>query len=1095
MLSVGCVSAESGQKRLFISPSAQARQERAARWLSGRREGEQVLVVAFSQVAAAEIARSARRPATFGWHRFSLDGAAAAVASQVLAARRLVPVGELAIEALCARVVHACAGTGELGRLQPLVGRPGLARALARTLGEIRLAGIAPDALRPIRPELADLLRIYEAELSRARLADRATVLALASERIRDGIEHPILGHPLLLADLSLQSALERNLVAALARRTGDVLAVVPASDALSVKHLGAALEVAPEEIPAPGPGGSLDNLQRHLFSEGAPVASPPGDEVVVFSAPGEGRECVEIARRIQREAARGVPFDRMAILLRAPTPYRPLLEEALRRAGVPAWFARGALQPDPAGRAFLSLLACAAEGLSARRFAEYLSLGEVPLATSEGTPPAAPPSGERWVPPDDELVALLGKPEEEEAQPEDDPHPAPDAPVQAGTLRAPWRWEELLVEAAVIGGRDRWARRLEGLRREFELKLADLEEAGDAATDRVRRELSDLESLRRFALPLLEELAALPPKAPWGEWLDALSALASRALRRPDRVQALLAELSPMAPVGPVEIGEVQLVLGRRLAEVAVPPAGHRYGKVFVAPVALARGLCFDAVFVPGLSERLFPQKILPDPLLRDPDRQLLAAGLKTNEDRGAAERLALAVAAGAAAKRIYLSYPRLDLQQARPRVPSFYALEVLRAAEGRLPGFNDLARRAEQAGGARIGWPAPREAADSIDEAEYDLALLHGLLHEPPEKAKGAARYLLAVNPALARSLRARARRWKKRWTPADGLVDPSPAALAAISAHTPSARSFSATALQHYAACPYRFLLQAIHRLERREEPKALEEIDPLTRGSLIHETQFELLDGLRAAGLLPITPANLEEVRSRLEDALDAVARRYRDDLAPAIERVWEDGIAAIRADLREWLLRASQEAEWEPWRFELAFGLPERRHRDPASRLEPVVLEEGFSVRGSIDLVERAPDGALRATDYKTGKVRAEPGMVIGGGKTLQPALYALALEQLFPGTRVKEGRLYYSSFTGSFTAVGVPLDRVTRESVKTVATTIGEAVRQGFLPAAPAEGECAWCDYLAVCDSSAERRAERKPTDRIAPLVRLRGMP
>jgi len=49
----------------------------------------------------------------------------------------------------------------------------------------------------------------------------------------------------------NLQSALERNLVAALARRTGDVLAVVPASDALSVKHLGAALEVAPEEIPA----------------------------------------------------------------------------------------------------------------------------------------------------------------------------------------------------------------------------------------------------------------------------------------------------------------------------------------------------------------------------------------------------------------------------------------------------------------------------------------------------------------------------------------------------------------------------------------------------------------------------------------------------------------------------------------------------------------------------------------------------------------------------------------------------------------------------------------------------------------------------
>src|SRR4051794_18218513 len=112
-----------------------------------------------------------------------------------------------------------------------------------------------------------------------------------------------------------------------------------------------------------------------------------------------------------------------------------------------------------------------------------------------------------------------------------------------------------------------------------------------------------------------------------------------------------------------------------------------------------------------------------------------------------------------------------------------------------------------------------------------------------------------------------RRRARRWKKRWTPADGLVDPSPAALAALAAHAPSARSFSATALQHYAVCPYRFLLQAIHRLEPRQEPEALEEIDPLTRGSLIHETQFELLAGLRDAGALPGTTSNLEETRTR------------------------------------------------------------------------------------------------------------------------------------------------------------------------------------------------------------------------------------
>jgi hypothetical protein len=964
--------------KLLTSPSAAARQEQAARWLQGLRPGAQALVVGFSQVAAAEVTRAAKRDATFGWHRFSLDGVAAAVASLVLAARRLVPVGEMAIEAVCARVVHSC-GKAELGRLEDLVRHPGLSRALSRTLQEVRLAGIEPAALAPLRPELASLLRLYEAELARARLADRATVLRLATERIEDGIEHPVLGHPTLFADLSVQSAAERDLVSALARRSPDVLAVGPAADARSTQHLADALHAKPEEIPPHGFPGSLQRLQRQLFSPAAKVLGSLGDDVVVFSAPGEGRECVEIARRILQEAARGVPFDRMAILLRAPAPYRPLLEEALRRAGIPAWFARGVHKPDPAGRAFLSLLACAAEGLSARRFAEYLSLGEVPLATGEGTPPPSPPSGERWVPPDDELVALLGKPEEPQGL-EDEPLPAPDAPVQAGTLRAPWRWEDLLVEAAVIGGRDRWERRLVGLRHELELKLADLTGAKDeASSERVRRDLADLESLHRFALPLLDELASLPQAAPWGEWLDRLSALASRALRKPDRVQALLAELSPMAPVGPVGIGEVQLVLARRLAKVAVPPTGHRYGRVFVAPVALARGLFFEVVFVPGLAERLFPQKVLPDPLLRDPDRQALGRGLSTNEDRAAAERLALCIAAGSAAKKIHLSYPRLDLQQARPRVPSFYALAILRAAEGRLPGFADLARRAEEVGDARIGWPAPRAPADSIDEAEYDLALLNGLLQSPEGEAKGAMRYLLAVNPALARSLRVRGRRWRKLWSRADGLVDPSPAALAALASHAPSARSFSPTALQHYAACPYRFFLQAIHRLEPQKEPQAIEEIDPLTRGSLIHETQFELLAGLRDAGLLPVTASNLEEAKTRLEQALDTVAQRYRDDLAPAIERVWEDGIASIRADLREWLSRISQETSCEPFCFELSFGLPERRHRDPASTLDPVILDEGFKIRGSIDLVERSPDGALRRCPKQTASSAPSPG--------------------------------------------------------------------------------------------------------------------
>src|SRR5207253_417366 len=45
-----------------------------------------------------------------------------------------------------------------------------------------------------------------------------------------------------------------------------------------------------------------------------------------------------------------------------------------------------------------------------------------------------------------------------------------------------------------------------------------------------------------------------------------------------------------------------------------------------FALPLLDARGLSFDAVFVPGLAEKLFPQKVIEDPLLRDKERRGLA-------------------------------------------------------------------------------------------------------------------------------------------------------------------------------------------------------------------------------------------------------------------------------------------------------------------------------------------------------------------------------------------------------------------------------------------------------------------------------------
>src|SRR6185295_9708667 len=242
--------------------------------------------------------------------------------------------------------------------------------------------------------------------------------------------------------------------------------------------------------------------------SDPPPIRERAGD-VRLFSAPGEGREAVEIVRRILDEAAGGVRFDEMAVLLRTPRQYLGLLEHACARGDVPAYFDRGTRRPDPAGRAFVALLACAIEGLSAKRFDEYLSLGQVPRFPSPAGEFAAGSS-------ESPGTALLGVPfdQNDPEQPEDatlDPGaPAIDSDdeaIVAGTLRSPWKWEELIVESAVVGGRTRadggvrWRRRLDGLASDYRIRIAELrhEEPESSRIQRYTRDLRNLAHLRAF--------------------------------------------------------------------------------------------------------------------------------------------------------------------------------------------------------------------------------------------------------------------------------------------------------------------------------------------------------------------------------------------------------------------------------------------------------------------------------------------------------------------------------------------------------------------------------------------------------------------
>ena len=651
-----------------------------------------------------------------------------------------------------------------------------------------------------------------------------------------------------------------------------------------------------------------------------------------------------------------------------------------------------------------------------------------------------------------------------------------------SGTLRAPWKWEQLLVESAVIGGKDRWSRRLAGLEAEYRARIARFreEEPDSPRIAGIERDLRNLEHLRQFAIPVIDRLTELPGQGTWGEWIAALETLAPIVLRRPERVLTVLATLRPLDVIGPVTLAEVRDVLAGELRTVAERPPDDRHGRVFVGTVEQARGRSFDVVFLPGLAERVFPQKPREDPILLDSLRRELGGGLATQDERGHRERLLLRLAVGAARQRLHVSYSRLEQTEARPRVPSFYALEVVRALTGSVPEPQRMEREAAAAAGARLAWPAPEDPARAIDEVEHDLATLRALL--AGGETRGRARYLFELNDNLARSLRTRWARWHRKFTPADGLVRVSDGTRATLAASRLGARAYSASALQKFAACPYQFFLSAILRLEPRPEVASIVELDPATRGHLFHRVQADVMRALAAEGRLPLGAGSSDAARATLDRTLDRVAEQYREELAPAIQRVWQDEVESMRADLRMWLEQsAATHAQWEPIAFELAFGLP----RDPSQRSAQRGTGSGVA-RGLPAARHHRPDRA-QARRHGPARDRLQDGARLhqakhGRGRRRDaPAGDLRAGGGAGDGRRVVQSRLYYCTRTGGFAERVVPMVAEARARGPQVLGLIDRAIEVGFLPAAPRQRACMICDFRDVCGPW-RRRASRTRT-------------
>ncbi|KGN42832.1 RecB family exonuclease [Knoellia aerolata] len=166
--------------------------------------------------------------------------------------------------------------------------------------------------------------------------------------------------------------------------------------------------------------------------------------------------------------------------------------------------------------------------------------------------------------------------------------------------------------------------------------------------------------------------------------------------------------------------------------------------------------------------------------------------------------------------------------------------------------------------------------------------------------------------------------------------------------------------------FKQCPLLFRFRTIDKLDGPPSPAA-------ARGTLVHEVLEHLFE-LPAAERTPAAALALLQPRwaSLVQDRPE-LATMIQDD-----ESLDEDG----------WFKAAGLLVE--RW-----FTLEDPQRLEPAERELYVETEvDGLTLRGYVDRLDIAPDGAMRVVDYKTGK---SPREAFEGKALFQMKFYALVL--------------------------------------------------------------------------------------------------
>ncbi|MGE0606641.1 MAG: PD-(D/E)XK nuclease family protein [Pirellulales bacterium] len=949
--------------------------------------------------------------------------ATAVLSSSPTAARRIDSVQQ---RELFRRLVDEAASQGKLRHFQPIAHTAGLIDLLVQFVRELKRLEIWPDEFRTAcekvgsghkDQELWALYAAYQEILTQHNLFDAEGRFWSARALLRQQQPARFARLELVVVDgFTDFTRTQHEMLEILAGRVDELLISLPLEPTpvrqelfaktlatlARLEHRHPQLAVEAFRRPATSDWPIISHLEAELFQNPRQFRQPPTVErIVILAAASTLGEIETLARRIKQLLIEGNPDtgDKVrpgdiAVVFRSPRDYVALVREVFDRFGLPTSIEIGRRLDE--SKAIASLVALVRLHVEDWPFRQLLA-----VLRNNFFRPNWPDSGRLAIDAAEQVIRELQVPQGRKV-----------------LLDRIHRWARLdqagneLPDTIPITD-PRWPETLERRRQRAKLALPllqglaqamsvldDAPSSGGKAAPEFQQAMEGLAKetgLRRAVFADEEKFPLVAQeRAAWTRLLLALGGcqtLAEYLGEQPARLKL-----------------EDWFEFLQDVARSQQLPGGHdETGQIRVLTAGSARTLDIPYLFFAGLSEKSFPPAARDDGLYSEAEtRRLTQQGglpLVLRAERNQEEMLLFYEVLSRVSRRLFLSYPALD-SKAQALLPSPYLQEIERVCgSGKIP----VERAADLS-------PLP-PPGDPLCAADFRLLAVSrgmvgddGLLAAHQLAAPAASSQTAPAALTAGLLLTAERSHWQS-FGPYEGLFTSSAARDKLARKYGPD-RLWSASHLETYAACPFKFFMEHVLRLQPLDEIGL--ETDYMSRGGLLHDVLADLHRRLNAArGNRPTVPSDLSEQEfvqhydaalaaiMALPDNEDALAGAMRE-IDQRMVRLWTQAYRGQHEGYSQ--LWQGYDTPPRPAHFEVSFGTTPPA-ADPLSSTEPLVLqcgEEMVRLSGRIDRLDVgrvAGQNVFNVLDYKSGKTRDKLGSEVDG-RALQLELYSLAAQQV-----------------------------------------------------------------------------------------------